>query len=101
MFFENLTGAQPQALPTPGFDQFIAKAKICSPFRLQSKDEPQAAKCNCNSHVFYILPVTPLRTIDLGGRKISASLFSRFCAEREVFFEGFYAPQYVHKTRRA
>ena len=95
MFFDNLTVTQLQAIPTPGLDQFMAKTKTCSALHLQSKDEPHAAACHRNSHVFYILPVTTLRTIDLGGRKISNSLFSRFCAETDVFFEGFSAPECV------
>jgi hypothetical protein len=32
------------------------------------------------------LPVTTLRTIDLGGKKISGPLFSRFCTKTECFF---------------
>jgi hypothetical protein len=40
-----------------------------------------------NSNVLKILPVTTIRTIDLGGKKISDRLFSRFCAEQSVFFE--------------
>jgi hypothetical protein len=45
-----------------------------------------------NSHVFYILPVTTLRTIDLEGKKISDPLFSRFCEETRFFFGGISAP---------
>ena len=58
--------------------------------------EPQAARHGDNSHVSKILPVTTLRTIDLGGKKISDPLFSRFCAEMRVFFEQNVAPKYVH-----
>jgi hypothetical protein len=50
-----------------------------------------------NSNVSKILPVTTLRTIDLAGRKISDRLFSIFCAELRVFFEVFYAPEYVQQ----
>jgi hypothetical protein len=39
-----------------------------------------------NSNVVNILPVTTLRTIDLGGKKISGPLFSRFCTKTECFF---------------
>jgi hypothetical protein len=45
-----------------------------------------------NYNVSNILPVTTLRTIDLGGKKKSDLLFSRFCAELSVFFAGFSAP---------
>jgi hypothetical protein len=38
-----------------------------------------------NSHVVNILPLTTLRTIDLGGKKNSDPLFSIFCAEQSVF----------------
>ena len=48
-----------------------------------------------NSHVVNILPLTTLRTIDLGGKKNSDPLFSRFCAEQSVFFEGNSAPEFV------
>jgi hypothetical protein len=54
--------------------------------------EPQAARHRDNSHVFWILSVTTLRTIDLGGKKIFDPLFSRFCAEMRVFFERNLAP---------
>jgi hypothetical protein len=49
----------------------------------------------CNSNVSKILPVTTLRTIDLGGKKNSGPLFSGFCAKTRVFFEVNYAPKYV------
>ena len=39
-----------------------------------------------NLHVFYILPVTTLRTIDLAGKKIPGLLFSGFCVETKRFF---------------
>jgi len=39
------------------------------------------------------LPVTTLRTIDLGGKKISGPLFSGFWAESRDFFEGKAAPK--------
>jgi hypothetical protein len=52
-----------------------------------------------NSNVFKILPLTTLRTIDLGGRKISGRLFSIFCGEMRVFFEVFSAPEFVQKQR--
>jgi hypothetical protein len=61
-----------------------------------SKTEPQPLRHRRNFHVLNILPVTTLRTIDLGGKKISGPLFSRFWAEMSVFFEGKYAPEYVH-----
>jgi hypothetical protein len=40
-----------------------------------------------NSNVSKILPVTTFRTIDLGGKKNSSPLFSRFCEEQRVFFD--------------
>jgi hypothetical protein len=52
-----------------------------------------------NSNVSKILPLTTFRTIDLGGRKISGPLFSRFCAKRRVFLEVFSAPEYVQALR--
>ena len=52
-----------------------------------------------NSNVSKILPLTTLRTIDLGGRKISGPLFSRFCAKTRVFFEVFYAPEVVQVSQ--
>ena len=52
-----------------------------------------------NSHVSKILPLTTLRTIDLGGKKNSTPLFSRFCAKIESFFEEYSAPKSVHRNR--
>jgi hypothetical protein len=52
-----------------------------------SKTGLQAAGDRDNLHVSNILPVTTLRTIDLGGKKKSDSLFSRFWAETRFFFE--------------
>ena len=60
-----------------------------------ARTEPQAAAPERNYNVWNILPVTTLRTIDLQGKKNSDRLFSRFCAERELFFEVFYAPEMV------
>ena len=40
-----------------------------------------------NFNVSKILPVTTFRTIDLGGKKNSGPLFSRFCAKQSVFFD--------------
>src|ERR1700680_4891794 len=54
-----------------------------------------------NSNVSNILPVTTLRTIDLGGKKNSDPLFSRFCGKLSVFFEGICAPKLVHWTLKA
>src|SRR6202167_4250284 len=54
-----------------------------------------------NSHVSKILPLTTLRTIDLGGKKISGCLFSRFCAEMSDFFQGNSAPEYVQSIETA
>jgi hypothetical protein len=48
-----------------------------------------------NSNVSKILPLTTLRTIDLGGKKNPGSLFSRFCGKMRVFFEVNIAPKYV------
>jgi hypothetical protein len=45
-----------------------------------------------NHHVFHILPVTTLRTIDLECKKNYGPLFSRFWVEERVFFEGNSAP---------
>ena len=68
MFPDKLTRAL-QAIPTPGLDQLMAQEKTGSKLRL-SRDESQAAACQRNSHVVYILPVVTFRTIDLGGKKI-------------------------------
>ena len=70
----------------------MGAASSCS---RSSKMEPQAGRQSRNFHVFYILPVTTLRTIDLGGKKISDPLFSRFCAEMRVLFEVNNAPESV------
>ena len=48
--------------------------------------EPQAARLCDNFHAFNILPVTTFGTIDLGGKKKSGPLFSRFCAKESSFF---------------
>ena len=61
-----------------------------------AKTKLQTAERGHNLHVVYILPVTTFRTIDLGGKKNSNPLFSRFCAELSVFFEGNLAPKMVH-----
>jgi hypothetical protein len=46
-----------------------------------SQNGTAAAKRRRNFRVFNILPVTTLRTIDLGGKKIPEPLLSRFCGE--------------------
>jgi hypothetical protein len=63
-----------------------------------SEAETQAVGHHHNSHVMNILPITTLRTIDLGGIKNYGSLFSIFCAKIERFFQRNYAPEYVHAT---
>ena len=68
---------------------------FCRPKRGQAIGHPD------NSNVYKILPVTPLRSIDLGGKKNSDPLFSRFYAEMTVFFEANLAPKYVHPKRIA
>jgi hypothetical protein len=69
------------------------EGKTSSPHTCCSKAEPQAANARYNSNVSNVLPVTTLRTIDLEGKKNSSLLFSRFCEEVRVFFEGKGAPQ--------
>jgi len=64
-------------------------------FTCCSKTELQAVGEHNNSNVLNILPVTTLRTIDLGGKKKTGPLFSRFCGELSVFFEGNLAPKLV------
>jgi len=49
-----------------------------------------------NSNVLNILPVTTLRTIDLGGKENSDPLLSRFCEELSGFSKGNSAPERVH-----
>jgi hypothetical protein len=61
----------------------------------QFKTELRAVGEHHNSNVSKILPLTTFRTIDLAGGEISGRLFSRFCAKMRVFFEGFFAPEYV------
>jgi hypothetical protein len=77
--------------------------KLNTPVRICccSKTEPQAIGHRDNSHVSKILPVTTFRTIDLGGKKNSSPLFSRFCAEMRFFFEVNSAPEYVHQRQVA
>jgi hypothetical protein len=48
--------------------------------------DPQPAENDRNLHVLNILPLTALRTIDLGGKKNFGPLFSRFCAQERSFF---------------
>ena len=52
-----------------------------------------------NFNVSKILPVTTLRTIDLGGKKNPGPLFSIFCAKESVFFELNSAPECVHRNQ--
>jgi len=63
-----------------------------------SRTELHAVAHHRNSNVCNILPITTLRTIDLQGTKNPDRLFSRFCRERECFFEVFSAPVMVHTT---
>ncbi len=77
----------------------MGKMRPSSSSCLHSKMEPQAASAHPNSNVLNILPVTTLRTIDLEGEKNSSPLFSRFCTEQRVFFEGDYAPKCVHANQ--
>jgi hypothetical protein len=51
------------------------------------KMEPPVVGRHRNSNVSKILPLTTFGTIDLGGNKISGRLFSRFCAQIEIFFQ--------------
>ena len=79
----------------------MAKMMPLSSFTVVPKTEAQAVRHHDNYHVLNILPVTTLRTIDLGGKKNTGPLFSRFCAEMRVFFEVNSAPEYVHQGRMA
>jgi hypothetical protein len=79
----------------------MVKAKAYSPVsHAVPKTKRQAAGEHHNSNVFKILPVTTLRTIDLGGKKNSDPLFSRFCGKLSVFFEGILAPQKVQSSHK-
>jgi hypothetical protein len=69
---------------------FTESMRVCG-----SETESHPAKTRRNSNVSKILPLTIFRTIDLGGKKISGRLFSRFCGELRVFLEVFSAPEYV------
>jgi len=71
----------------------MAKMMPMPGFTVVPKTEPQAIGHHDNSHVSNILPVTTLRTIDLGGKKKSGPLFSGFCAKMRVFFEVNSAPE--------
>jgi len=57
--------------------------------------QAKAVEQQDNSNVSKILPVTTFRTIDLGGRKFVDPFFSIFCVELRVFFEVFFAQEYV------
>ena len=82
--FDNLTGT------------LIVNAKLLKiPTSKVPKTEPEAARELHNPNVSKILPLTIFRTIDLGGRKISGPLFSRFWAKTRVFFEVNCAPEFV------
>src|SRR5271167_2407387 len=61
-----------EMLPAPFYPQF-------------PKRNRRLVRHHHNFHVFYILPVTTFRTIDLEGKKNSSPLFSRFCEEESVF----------------
>jgi hypothetical protein len=63
-----------------------------------SKRELRASTPHHNSNVLNILRVTTLRTIDLGGKKNSGPLFSRFCGKLSVFFQGNFAPKLVQSA---
>jgi hypothetical protein len=65
--------------------------------RRSSETEPQALGKRANSNVLHILPLTPFRTIDLGGKRIFGPLFSGFCAKMRVCFGVDSAPEYVQK----
>ena len=70
------------------------------PARVPSALQERSAQTHgCNYNVFYILPVTTFRTIDLGGKKNPDPLFSIFCAEMSDFLEGFSAPECVHNNQ--
>jgi hypothetical protein len=83
---------------------FHADSLFFSETSLSAEARPTLAKekavgYHANPNVSKILPLTTFKTIDLGGRKISGRLFSRFCAESSVFFEVFSAPEYVQRQR--
>ena len=63
-------------------------------FHFGPRTEPKAVGHHRNSNVPKILPVTTLRTIDLGGKKNPGPLFSIFWRRNESFFEANYAPKY-------
>src|ERR1700733_6922162 len=77
--------------------KFVPKAKSVAKTASTRvpKTERWAAARGRNSNVSKILPLTTLRTIDLGGRKLAGPLFSIFCAKTACFFEGNSAPEYV------
>jgi hypothetical protein len=52
-----------------------------------SKVEPPAAATRCNPNVSKILPVTTLRTIDLGGKKFPVVCFQYFARKRAIFLQ--------------
>jgi hypothetical protein len=65
----------------------------------KASSSPGRVSNRYKSNVLNILPVTIFRTIDLAGKKNPDSLFSRFCAEESVFFEGFSAPKCVQENQ--
>jgi hypothetical protein len=73
------------------------KFRPCVFYSLRGSHGFSRAERPRNPNVSKILPLTTLRTIDLGGKKNSGPLFSRFCAKTECFFGGIYAPQSVHQ----
>ena len=91
----------PGAIQAWGFRSIIAKANLRPAYRGGLGPKAQAVGRHGNFNVSKILPLTPLRTIDLGGKKSSDPLFSRFCAETRVFFEVNSAPKNVQSLRFA
>jgi len=73
----------------------MVKAKVVSRALPLSQNRTTGGKRHRNSNVWNILPVSTLRTIDLGSKKNSNRLFSRFCGKLSVFFEVFLAPKLV------
>jgi len=54
-------------------------------FQASSKNGNAADQPRRNFNVSWMLPVTTLRTIDLGGKKNPGPLLSRLCAKERVF----------------
>jgi hypothetical protein len=73
-------------VPSP--TNWVKAKTIVRLYPRSSRTEPRTGRDHDNPNALNILPVTTLRTIDLGGKKKYDPLFSIFCEEASVFLEG-------------